>query len=167
MFICNFKINGKKVWRTTLVLLIILIIALMLFVCSRIFGSNKDNNSNNEIIEITSDSYTSFLQDSHENMNSYINKNVKISGYVYRLPDFTSNQFVIARTMIIDNKTQAVVVGMLAQCTSSEKYESGSWVEVTGSIKVGNYNGEIPILEISNIKSIKAPESEFVYPPKN
>lgn len=171
MFICNFKINTKKIWKTTLVILIILMFILMFWVTSKILGNSKnDVNSSfseNELVEIKTEEYTNFLKDCHENIDSYIGKNVKIIGYVYRLPDFTSNEFVIARTMIIDDNNQALVVGILAECTEISKYESGAWIEVTGTIQKGNYNGEIPVVEASSIKSVKAPTSEFVYLPTN
>ena len=168
MFICNVKINGKKIWKITLVLITILIISLMIFVFSKIITSNKnsENTTETDVLEITSSSYTSFLKDCHENIDNYIGKNIRIVGYVYRLPDFTSNEFVIARTMVIDNNSQAVVVGILSQCASAPNYETGSWVDVSGCIKRGNYNGEVPVLEISNITTIKAPNDEFVYLPK-
>ena len=67
--------------------------------------------------------------------------------------------------MVIDNSSGAVVVGMLAECNEATKYETGSWIEATGTIELGNYNGEIPILEISNINTTTAPQDEFVYLP--
>lgn len=165
MFICNFKINGKKIWKVTLVILIILISILMIFALTKIFkASNKSIKSN--ALNITSESYTTFLKDCHENIDDYIGKTFTITGYIYRLPDFNTNQFVLARTMILDEKNQSVVVGILSQCSSAEKYSSGSWVTVTGCITKGNYNGEIPILDIIDISSTKVPESEFVYLPE-
>ena len=65
MFICNFKINSKKIWKVTLVILIILITFLMFFVISKIFGnSNNDKSlslSENSLVEITTEEYTNFL----------------------------------------------------------------------------------------------------------
>lgn len=167
MFILNFKVNGKKLWKIALVILIILIVALFIFVGLKIFNNAKVNSissKDSEVLEITSEEYTNFLKASHDNINNYLGKKIKIVGYVYRLPDFSSNEFVVARTMIMDNNT-AVVVGIFSECNNASKYDTGSWIEVTGTIKKGNYNGEIPILEISNIKTIKAPEDEFVYMP--
>jgi len=172
MFICNLKINTKKLWKITLVILTILIVVLIGFVVFKILNSGRDDIKKskleeNNILEITSEEYTNFLKDCHENINSYIDKKIKIIGYVYRLPDFNTNEFVIARTMIINDTNQAVVVGMLAECFEISKYDSGTWIEVTGTIKKGNYNGEIPIVETSNIKSIKAPTDEFVHSPSD
>ena len=174
MFICNFKINKKKIWKFLIILLIILTSLLLIFAVLNIFGSKNYTNasgnknkisSNSNVIEIKTDEYTNFLKDCHENIDGYIGKSFKITGYVYKLPDFSKSQFVLARTMIIDDRNTAVVVGILCENNSNKEYESGSWLEATGTIKKGNYNGEIPILEINNIKTIKAPEDEFVYMP--
>lgn len=166
MFVCNFKINGKKIWKVCLIILSILIIALLIFTIFRIVSASKNSiPKSSEVLEITTEEYTNFLKASHESINNYVGKTVKLTGYIYRLPDFSKNEFVLARTMIIDNSMGSVIVGMLCECEYSSKYDSGSWIEVTGTIKKGNYNGEIPVLEISNIKTIKAPQDEFVYMP--
>ena len=166
MFVCNLKINGKKIWKVCLVILSILIIALLIFAIFRIVSASKNNNAKaSDVLEIKADEYTNFLKASHESINNYVGKTVKLTGYIYRLPDFSNNQFVIARTMIIDNNIGSVIVGMLCECSQAQKFDSGSWIEVTGTIKKGNYNGEIPVLEISDIKTIKAPKDEFVYMP--
>ncbi len=166
MFVCNLKINGKKIWKVCLVILSILIIALLIFAIFRIVSASKNNmTKSGDVLEITTDEYTNFLKASHESINNYVGKTVKLTGYIYRLPDFSSTQFVIARTMVIDDNMGSVIVGMLCECNNSSKFDSGSWIEVTGIIKKGNYNGEIPVLEISDIKTIKAPKDEFVYMP--
>ena len=166
MFICNFKINSKKIWKFCLVILTILVIALLLFAIFKMVSASKSNLSeSNNVIEITTDEFTNFLEASHKSISNYVGKTYKLTGYVYRLPSFSATQFVIARTMIIDNNQGAVIVGMLSECSTAQNFDSGCWIEATGKIKKGNYNGEIPILEISNIKTIKAPEDEFVYMP--
>ena len=175
MFICNLKIDKKKIWKFLIILLIILTSLLLIFAVLNIFGSKNYTNasgnknkisSNSNVIEIKTDEYTNFLKDCHENIDGYIGKSFKITGYVYKLPDFSKSQFVLARTMIIDDRNTAVVVGILCENNSNKEYESGSWLEITGTIKTGNYNGEIPILEINNIKTTTAPKDEFVYLPQ-
>ena len=66
---------------------------------------NKDdisnNITNNKILEINSNNFTTFLKNCNENIDSYVGKSVHISGFVYRLSDFAQNQFVVARLMPI------------------------------------------------------------------
>ena len=164
MFICNLKINGKKIWKVTLIILITLITLLMIFVLSKIFKSDENMTKSNAI-DITSDSYTSFLKDCHENIDNYIDRNFTITGYVYRMPDFTNNQFVLSRTMIINEANSAVVVGILCECQKACEFSDGDWITVTGTIVKGNYKGEMPILEIKEINKCNKPEDEYVYPP--
>lgn len=60
-----------------------------------------DKKSNSKILEINSNNFTTFLKDCNENIDSYVGRTVHISGFVYRLSDFTKNQFVVARLMPI------------------------------------------------------------------
>lgn len=170
MFVCNFKINKKKFMKTFKISILILAILILVISIISIFkDSDNDNsiseNQQNQLIKIESGNYTNFLKDCHENMNKYLGSNVNITGYVYRLPDFTDNQFVLARTMLINSNSQAVVVGILSESDCAKKFNDYCWVEVSGQIEKGNYFGELPILKITDIKETKTPEDEFVYEP--
>ena len=46
-----------------------------------------------------------------------------------------------------------------------KNFETGSWVEIEGTITKGNYYGDMPIIEIEEIKQVDAPDEEYVYPP--
>ena len=109
--------------------------------------------------------YTNFLKECHENINKYLDKKVKITGYVYRLPDFSDNQFVLARTMLINSNSQAVVVGILSEFENAKDIKDYSWIEISGTIVKGNYYGELPILKANEIKETQTPEEEFVHEP--
>ena len=105
------------------------------------------------------------MQSVHNELNSYIGQTIKFTGYVYRLYDFNEEQFVLARDMIISSDFQTVVVGFLCHSKNVSKFTDNTWVEIEGKIQKGDYHGEIPIIEISNIKQVEKPNDEFVYPP--
>ena len=86
-------------------------------------------------------------------------------GYVYRVSDFTNTQFVIARDMIISSDMQTLVVGFLCNCKVATNLPDKTWVEITGTITKVDYHGEIPIIEISELKQVEKPEEFYVYPP--
>lgn len=109
--------------------------------------------------------YTNILKSVHDNPDEYIGKKIKFSGYVYRLIDFTDNEFVLARDMIISSDFQTVVVGFLCSYTNAKDFNDGNWIEITGTIKKGAYHGEMPIVDIEDIKEIEKPSDEYVYPP--
>lgn len=167
MFICNFKIDKKKISKIVIFITIILALAITAFAIYKIFGNTDNNNSGSIqlIQEVPAESYTNFLKDCHENIENYVGKSFTITGYVYRMPDFSGNQFVLARTMIISEANSAVVVGILSECQSACNFEDGSWITVTGTIIKGNYKGEMPVLEIKEINKCNKPEDEYVYPP--
>ena len=173
MFICNFKINGNKIFKIFFTFVVILLICIMGFVIFKVFnGANSNNGSfkvedsaQNDIMEIQPSNYTNILKSVHENINDYVGMKIKFSGYVYRVLDLNNSQFVLARDMIISSNYSSVVVGFLCSLDGAEQYKDGTWVEVTGEITKGNYHGDMPILKIIDITTIDTPNEEFVYPP--
>lgn len=171
MFVRNFKINGKLVFRIVFIILFILIVLMCAVGIYKIFHSREniasdiDDISKSKVNVISAKNYTSVLKTVHSDLNTYVGMKIRFTGFVYRLYDFTDNQFVLARQMIISNDMQAVIVGFLCNLNGAEKYSDGDWVEAEGTIKKGDYHGEIPIIEIENIKEVKTPNEEYVYPP--
>ena len=155
MKIINLKLNLSKL----ILVFAILIIGILIAVCIL-------NQRENKTIELTNENYTYILKDCHENISKYIGKSITMSGYIFRIDDFTENQFVTARNMLI-NDTEAQIVGFLCSSNEIKNYENNIWIEVTGIITKGNYHGEMPILEVSKITKINTPDDIFVYPPKN
>lgn len=126
----------------------------------------NENSLKNEInldlessINIDENNFISFLEDSNNNIEKYVGKQINISGFVYRIPEFKENQFIIARTMIINSneKDNAVIVGILAECENAKNFDDNTLITCTGEIKKGNIKskGEIPILKITNINNLK------------
>lgn len=178
MFIYNIKMNSNLTKIIAIIFVILILLGVFTFVGYRFYTETckvmvKDEipSIQNSQIEINSNNYTNILKDSHENINKYVGKNIKFTGFIYRLYDFNENQFVLARKMIISSNNQAVVVGFLCDSSASSintiNFEDGTWVEVEGIIIKGNYHGDIPIIEVSSITQTDVPCDEFVYPPSD
>lgn len=174
MFIYNFKINGGRALRIIIVLLSLFMLTVFLISIYRIFFTNgkfivNDKIETKDVTEIDADNYANILQAVHEDLDSYIGLKIKFTGYVYRVLDFTDNQFVLARDMIInENKTQSVVIGFLSQYKNAQNFENGTWIELTGTIEKGKYhNEEIPIINVIEMHEVEEPEVLFVAPPSN
>ena len=121
MFVLNVKFNKKIFIKVFTIVVIILVTTLFIFTIKKVIipasknkmlkmnvnanAINKDdisnNITNNKILEINSNNFTTFLKNCNENIDSYVGKTVHISGFVYRLSDFAQNQFVVARLMPI------------------------------------------------------------------
>ena len=172
MFICNVKVNGKLLFKIIMIcvgLIVLVIFALSLyrlFLAQEEVISTNDEIMHSDITEIMPNNYTNILKAVHENIDSYIGKQIKFSGYVYRVIDFSDNQFVLARNMIVDS--QSYVVGFLCEYHEIRNFEDGTWIEITGKISKGKYHNQyIPIIKIDSINRIEKPEDEFVLPPQD
>ncbi len=168
MFVCNIKINRKMFLKILKFLIIISAITILILTFYTIFKDQNKSNDNGlqpNCVELNSGNYTNFLKECHDNLNEYIGYNVKVTGYVYRMPDFNDSQFVLARTMLTNSDQQAVVVGILCESDLIKNFDDYSWVNIEGTIEAGDYHGEIPVLNVSKINKTKMPEEEYVYEP--
>lgn len=158
MFVVNFKLDFKKIF-----LVCILVAAIIATIIE--FGNNNSkvvnaNLDNNYDFVLTEDNYTSILKQIHENIDENIGKTVKMSGFVFRMPDFKEKYFVCGRNTIINNED--TVAGFLCEYDDANKLIDNEWVEVTGVIIKGEYNGTMPIIKIGNLNKITAPANTFV-----
>ncbi len=116
-------------------------------------------------IKLLLGNYTNVLQKVHNNIDDYVGQKIKFFGYVYRLYDFSNEQFVLARNMIVSSDFQTVVVGFLCHSKIASNFADNTWVEIEGTITKGDYYGDMPIIEIEKINQIETPVDEYVYPP--
>lgn len=172
MFVKNFKLNSKMIFKIIFVILFILIFMMCIFGVAKMLRSKEQttNPSNNiskgDINVLTTRNYTNVLKTVHSDLDTYVGKKIQFTGFVYRLYDFSNEQFVLGRQMIVSSDMQAVVVGFLCHLNGADKYKDGSWVEIEGTITKGDYHGAIPVVEIEKIKEVKTPSDEYVYPPE-
>ena len=170
MFVFNFKINGNRTAKIIMGVLCVIVLLITVFVCYKVifnnfFKTNDEYLSNENIYELTTTNYTNVLQNVHNNIDTYVGQKIKFTGYVYRMYDFTSEQFVLARNMIVSSDFQFVVVGFLCHSEIASNFEDGCWVEIEGTITKGEYYGDMPIVEVQKINEVTAPTDEYVYPP--
>lgn len=171
MFIFNIKMNKNILFKLIIGILIILSLIVLCASIYKIFiNANSTitvNDSINipEIANITTQNYTNILNLVYNNLDTYIGQKISFCGYVYRVYDLESNQFVLARDMVVNSNTQTLVVGFLCKCDKANEFENGTWVEISGKITKGDYHGEIPLIDIDSIKIINKPDDVFVYPP--
>lgn len=172
MFVFNMKLNGNRASKIFMGILCVIILLITCFICYKLISNSffqtndsVSGNHKNAVYELTPQNYTNVLQNVHEHVDDYVGQRIKFSGYIYRLYDFSNEQFVLARDMIVSSDFQTVVVGFLCHSSLASNFEDDTWVEITGTITKGDYYGEMPIIEIENIKKIDTPSEEYVYPP--
>lgn len=158
MFVLNFKLDGKKILFGCI--LIALLIATIIE-----FGNlntdaviSKNNNSYDYIL--TEDNYVDILKSVHGNIDENIGKTVQLSGYVCRMLDFKENYFICGRNMIVNNENS--IAGFLCYSDKASSLIDNEWVEITGVIAKGEYNGQMPIIRVGSVKKITAPANTYV-----
>jgi len=157
MYICNLKLNMKKI------LIFCLIISILITLLLEIIDMNKPKNISYDY-ELTNDNFTSVLKSVHENINDNIGKTIKLSGFVFTLPDFKDENFVCGRDMILGGEEK--VVGFLCEYTGNIEIKEAEWVEITGEIIKGYYMGVMPVIKIKTLNKITAPANTFVDAPE-
>ena len=85
MFIYNLKIDGNKLGKIFLGILLGIIIIITAIVVYRILGNNffKTNDDTNsvKVQELTVSNYTNVLKTVHDNIDDYVGMRVSFSGY--------------------------------------------------------------------------------------
>lgn len=157
MFVVNFKLDFKK--------MLIISVFIALIVATLIEFGNFPTTSVNSKIDgydfiLTDENYTSVLDDIHNNIDANVGKTVKLSGFVFRMPDFKENFIVCGRNTISNNEDK--IAGFLCNYKDASKLIDNEWIEITGVITKGDYNGEMPIIKIGTVEKITAPANTFV-----
>ena len=127
MFICNFKVNKKKIVKFFILLASIIVLIMFAVIISKVFNEVQEiEDENNNIVsdtipspdvaELTPENYTDILKEVHEDLDTYIGQKISFTGYVYRVEDLEDDEFILARDMVINNKNQTVVVRFLMFC---------------------------------------------------
>lgn len=177
MFLYNFKINGKKLVRFLFVVMLLIVLVIFSIGVYKIFLKKSNENDifvltdtikTNDIYEISPDNYTNILQTVTNDIDSYVGCKIHFTGYIYRLIDFEDDQFVLARDMLVNENTpQSLVVGFLCTYDKAYEFEDDTWVDITGTIKKGDYYGDIAEVEVSNMFECSEPEDKYVSAPSD
>ncbi len=158
MFVLNFKLDFKKV------LFGCILIAILIATVIEFRNINTDTviakNTTAYDYILTEENYTEILKEVHENIDQNIGKTVQLSGYVYKMPDFKENFFVCGRDIIQDGENN--VAGFLCYDSKGNSLVDNEWIEVTGVISKGDYNGDIPVIKLGSITKITAPANTYV-----
>lgn len=132
------------------------LIVVILFILSagQLFLTYIENN----FIVITSHNYVNILENVHDNIDKYINKNVIVTGYVYIKEDFNEKSFVIAQDVFLGDFPPAIpyIVGFLCSNSTNKHLLPNETISIIGKITPGVYNDmEYPVLQVKHIIKYK------------
>ena len=160
MFVLNLKLNLKKIVAILIVVSVVTAVSVE-FINSKNTTSieTSKKNTNYDYI-LNEENYTNILKTIHENIDSNINKTVKMSGFVFKKNDFKENIFVCGMNTIINDEEN--VAGILCESPDTKELKDNEWIEITGIITKGEYNGTMPIIKIFSIKKIDTPKNTYI-----
>lgn len=158
MFIVNFKLDFKKIFFACV--LVAAVVATLIEFGGKNLSIDVINKSDNYDFVLTDDNFISTLKIIHENTSQNIGKTIKLSGFVFKKTDFKEGYFVCGRNTISNNED--MVAGLMCNFDDANKLIDNEWIELTGVIIEGNYNGNIPIVKVGKIEKITAPANTFV-----
>lgn len=164
MIIYNVKLNKKLILKVCLSIMATICICITIMSIYNLFFAKTssmnlidDSIPSSEPAEIISSNYTNILKQVHNNLDTYVGQKISFTGYVYRLKNFSSDQFVLARDMDIGNN-QTLIVGFLCESQDIKNYQDQTWVKIEGEITKGYYNEDyIPIIKITKIENAEIP----------
>jgi len=170
MFVYNINMNRKGAVKVVFVVICVIIALFFVIATYKIVSQSfkvKDQIKPNDVQYLTAKNYTDVLKSVHSDLNSYIGKKINFTGYVYRLSDFKESEFVLARDMQEAPDTNPLIVGFLCDYGKAKDFANNTWVEITGEITKGDYHGDIPIIKVTNIKTVDKPADDLYVSPPN
>lgn len=155
MYICNLKLDIKKILITVIILTIV--IALFVEISSMLKTRQTFD------YELNENNFTEILQTVHNNIDENIGKTVKLSGFIFKLPDFEDSYFVCGRNMLLDGDEK--VVGFLCTYDEDISLAENEWIEIEGEFVKGYYVSDMPVIKVNKLTKIPAPANTYVEAP--
>ena len=131
---------------------------------------NVSIDKSNNLIKLTNDNFSDITNEISYNLSKYKGKKITLTGFVYRDEHFPKNIFVTARMLIICCAADAEVTGLPCRIKSNINFKSNEWVNITGTINsIENFDKDysdekiIPIIDITNVKTINKPNNPYIY----
>lgn len=89
---------------------------------------------------------------------------VDIVGFVYREPDMSEGQFMVARFTVSCCVADAFAVGLPVQVAGQGDLADGAWVRVRGTLQAGSFRGEqVPIIIPESVEPVPEPATPYLY----
>lgn len=113
------------------------------------------------VIIIERDNYVSSLDEIMNNPEKYNGRKVEISGFVYKDSSAGSNEFILARYMMVCCAADLQIAGIKCREDSENKIDIDTWVRVNGTIT--NVDDEA-VIDAESIEIDEKPDKQYVYP---
>lgn len=128
--------------------------------------SSPVSGLSSEVMDIADEDYFMIMNDLYVDPEPLLGKVIRYKGFVYKQDDFSPDQFVVGRFTITCCVADASVLGLLCTDRAAAALQDDEWYEVTGRIEMSEEKwGEMPILKVTELKSIAPLQDPYIYPP--
>ncbi|MBR1883434.1 MAG: hypothetical protein IJ809_00545 [Clostridia bacterium] len=104
MFVLNLKLDMKKILIACLSISLVSAMAIEYFANKDIESKSTMGNDSKYDYILTDENYLEILKNVHENIDENVGKTVKISGFIFRMPDFDENTFVVGKNIVFNSE---------------------------------------------------------------
>lgn len=96
---------------------------------------------------------------------AFADQEAKVIGFVYRDERFGTEQFMVSRFVLSCCAADAAPLGLVVNWPETNNLSSDQWVEVSGRLQPGEFDGEpMPILIAEKVTPTDVPDQPYLYP---
>lgn len=109
--------------------------------------------------------FSAWISELYTKLDLWVGTKITASGSVWKDGDlFASDEFALARMMMVCCAADLQPVGILAKWAEHQTLTDGEWVEITGTIAKTPYKDRFdPLIIVESVKKITPPQQEYVY----
>lgn len=122
-------------------------------------------------IVLSDDRFYAFYTLLYEEPETFLDREIRFEGFVFREPHYADDEFVVARYFMWCCGSDAVMIGLAARLAERELPDEDTWVEVVGRLtSVDRYFAEddetrtIPLVELELLRQTVRPRFEYILP---
>lgn len=119
-----------------------------------------------DTIQITDSNYLEVMELIYNYPSEFLGKQISYDGFVYNDPVEDSADVFVFRFGIIHCVADSGVFGLLNELPEDHDYTDNDWVHIIGVISQQYYQPfkrELPIVKVTDVTPIGAPENQYVY----
>jgi putative membrane protein len=118
----------------------------------------------NGVTVITDDYFIQWNTDAYNNMEILKGRKFSFLAQAYPIEGLSENQIVFGRLLMICCAADAGLYGVLGDTEQASSLKEGTWVNVTGTLNITEYQGEkTPILTDVKLEKATQPADIYVY----
>ncbi|MFC7439958.1 TIGR03943 family putative permease subunit [Laceyella putida] len=116
------------------------------------------------VIALTQEKYADYYNTLNFYPQEFKGKKIKVKGFIYRDETMKKDQLVVGRFSVTCCTADAIVVGFLTEGKETASLKVNDWVEVTGTLDVGRYDGvDMPVIKLESVEKVTPLKDPYVY----